>query len=206
MKVTDDVYGLDATEGNYAYVILGEKIILVDTGRPGQGKAILDELKSMNIKPEDIKHILITHHDIDHIGNLALLEEKTGASIWASKEDIPYIYGEKNREGIKRFLSFLVRTRKPEQVNSYPEDHNVEDISVISTPGHTPGHVCLLYKDVLFAGDLIRTSNGQIEPMKSLLNWNTDLSMESIKKVADLPFKLICPAHGKPVERKDDWK
>jgi len=88
LKVTDDVYALDATKRNYAYLILGEETILVDTGRPGQGKAILNELKSMNIKPEDIKHILITHHDIDHIGNLALLEKETGASIWASKEDI----------------------------------------------------------------------------------------------------------------------
>jgi len=114
LKVTGDVYALDATKGNYAYLILSEEIILVDTGRPGQGKAILNELKSMNIKPEDIKHILITHHDIDHIGNLALLEEETGASIWASKEDIPYIYGEKNREGIKRFLSFIFRIKKPE--------------------------------------------------------------------------------------------
>lgn len=205
MKVTDDVYALDATKGNYAYLILSEEIILVDTGRPGQGKAILNELKSMNIKPEDIKHILITHHDIDHIGNLALLEEETGASIWASKEDIPYIYGEKNREGIKRFLSFIFRIKKPGKINPFPEDHKIGDISVIPTPGHTPGHVCLVYKDVLFAGDLVRTSKGQIEPMQSFINWDTDLSRESIKKVGYLPFKWICPAHGGPVKRNGEW-
>ncbi len=205
MKVTDDVYALDATKRNYAYLILGEETILVDTGRPGQGKAILNELKSMNIKPEDIKHILITHHDIDHIGNLALLEKETGASIWASKEDIPYIYGEKNREGIKRFLSFIFRIKKPEKINPFPEDHKIGDISVIPTPGHTPGHVCLLYKDVLFAGDLVRTSKGQIEPMQSFINWDTDLSMESIRRVGDLPFKWICPAHGEPAKRDGEW-
>ncbi len=205
MKVTDDVHGLDSTKGNYAYLILGEEKILIDTGRPGQEKGILKELKAMNINPEDIKHILITHHDIDHIGNLALLEKETGASAWASKEDIPYINGEKNREGIKRFLSYIMRVKKPEKVNPYHEDHKIGDISVIPTPGHTPGHVCLLYKDVLFAGDLVRTSKGQIEPMQSFINWDTDLSLGSIKIIGDLPFKWICPAHGEPVERTDEW-
>lgn len=205
MKVTDDVFGLDATKGNYAYLILGEETILIDTGRPGQVKGILKELKSMNISPEDIKHILITHHDIDHIGNLALLEKETDASIWASKEDIPYIQGEKSREGIKRFLSFFLKTKKPEKTNPYPEDHKIGDVAIIQTPGHTPGHVCLLYKDVLFVGDLVRTSNGEIEPMASFINWDTDLSMESIRKVGDLPFKWVCPAHGEPVERKGEW-
>jgi hypothetical protein len=49
VKITDDVYALNSTKGNYAYLILREKNILVDTGRPGQGKSILDELKSLNI-------------------------------------------------------------------------------------------------------------------------------------------------------------
>ncbi len=141
LKVIEEVYGLDSTKGNYAYLILGEETILIDTGRPWQGKGILKELKSMNINPEDIKHILITHHDIDHIGSLAFLEKETGASIWASKEDIPYIQGDKSREGIKRFLSIIMRTQNPENINPYPEEHKIGDISVIPTPGHTPGHV-----------------------------------------------------------------
>lgn len=201
LKVTDDVYKLDATKGNYAYVILGEKAILIDTGRPGQGKAILNELKSLNINSRDIEHILLTHHDIDHIGNLALLEKETGANIWASKEDIPYIQGEKNREGIKRLITFIMKAEKPEKINSYPEDHKIGDISVVDTPGHTPGHVCLLYNDVLFAGDLIRTVDGEIGSTYSFMNLDHDLSKESLKKIVDLPFKWICPAHGEPIER-----
>ena len=203
MKVTDNVYALDATKGNYAYLIVDKEIALVDTGRPGQGKGILKELETLNIKPRDIKHILLTHHDVDHIGNLALLEAETGAKVWASKEDIPYICGEKNREGIKRLVSVIMRVKKPENINSYPEDQKIGDTKVIPTPGHTPGHVCLLYNDVLFAGDLIRTSNAQVGPMSSFMDWNTDLSKESAKKVANLSFNWICPAHGEPVERNN---
>ncbi len=203
MKVIDNIYALDSTKGNYAYLIVDKEIVLVDTGRPGQGKGILKELKTLNIKPQDIKHILLTHHDVDHIGNLALLEGETGAKVWASKEDIPYICGEKNREGIKRLVSIIMRVKKPGNINSYPEDQKIGDIKVIPAPGHTPGHVCLLYNDVLFAGDLIRTSKGQVGPMSSFMNWNTDLSKESAKKVGNLSFNWICPAHGEPVRRNN---
>lgn len=201
MKVTDDVYALDSTKGNYVYIILGKEKFLIDAGRPGQGKGILKEFKSMNIQPKDIKHILITHHDIDHVGNLALLEEKTGASVWASNEDIPYICGAKNRPGIKRFFSFIMRAKKPEKINAYSENQTFEDIEVIPTPGHTPGHVCLLYNDVLFVGDLVRSSKGQLNPMASFMNWDEPVLKESIKKMNNYSFKWVCPAHGEPVLR-----
>lgn len=206
MKVTEDVYAIDSTKGNYAYLILGDELTLIDTGRPGQGKGILKELDAMNVKLDDIKHILLTHHDVDHIGNLALLEEKTGAGIWASDEDIPYIRGEKSREGIKRLVSIIMRVKKPENVMAFKENQTVGDVEVISTPGHTPGHVCLLYKDVLFAGDLLRTSKEQISPMASFMNWNTTMSKDSIKKVADYNFEWICPAHGEPVKRDERFE
>jgi glyoxylase-like metal-dependent hydrolase (beta-lactamase superfamily II) len=206
LKVTDNVYTLESTKGNYAYLILGEETVLVDTGRPGQGKGILKELESINIKPQDIQHILITHHDVDHVGNLALLEEKSRANVWASKEDLPYICGNKSRHGIKKYLSYFMRIKKPENINPYPTDQKILDIEVIPTPGHTPGHICLLYKDILFVGDLVRTSKGQIKPMRSFMNWDTDLSLESAREIADLPFKWVCPAHGEPVERNDKWE
>jgi glyoxylase-like metal-dependent hydrolase (beta-lactamase superfamily II) len=205
LKVTDGVYALDSTKGNYAYIILGEEIILVDTGRPGQGKGILKELNSMNIKPEDVKHILITHHDIDHIGSLALIEKETGASIWASKEDIPYICGNKSRHGIKKYLSYIMRTKKPNKILPYPEELRIGNIEVIPTPGHTPGHVCLLYDEVLFVGDLFRTSKGKIVPMRSFMNWNESLLKESITKIGSYDFEWICPAHGEPIKRNENW-
>jgi glyoxylase-like metal-dependent hydrolase (beta-lactamase superfamily II) len=206
LRVNDYVYALDSTKGNYSYIILGGKNILVDTGRPGQGKGILNDLKSINVKPHDIEHILLTHHDLDHVGSAAFLQQETGAHIWASKVDIPYINGEKNREGIKRFLSYVMRVTKPDSIDPYPDDQKIGDVNVISTPGHTPGHVCLLYRDVLFAGDLFRTSNGMITPMRSFINWNDTILKESITKIDGYDFEWICPAHGQPLKRDGTLK
>ncbi|MBI5680425.1 MAG: MBL fold metallo-hydrolase [Methanobacterium sp.] len=206
MKITEDVYKLDSTSWNYAYLILGDEIVLIDTGRLGQGKNILKEIKSMNIRPEELKHILITHHDVDHVGNLALLEKATGAEIWAPKEDIPYIYSEKNRPGIKRIISLFMKVKKPQNINVYGENQKIGAIHVIPTPGHTPGHVCLLYKDVLFVGDLVRTSKGKLGTMRSSSTWDETLLKESIKKISDYDFEWICTAHGEPIRRDEQWE
>lgn len=206
MKITDKVYALDSTRGNYAYIIYDDDVILIDTGRPGQGKGILKELNSMNIRPEDIKHILITHHDVDHIGNLALLEKVSDARIWASKEDIPYINGDKNRPGIKRMVSILMRTGKPGNISTYPQKQEIEDIKIIPTPGHTSGHVCLLYEDVLLAGDLLRNSKGQLKPLASFMNDDETALRKSIDKIDQFSFKWVCPAHGEPIKIDNNRK
>lgn len=201
MKITDTVYMLDSTKGSHAYLILGKEMMLVDTCFPGRGKKILNELSSLNINPQDIKHILLTHYDGDHIGNAAMLEQATGAAVWASAVDIPYIYGQKTRPGIKKYISFFMKAPPPTHINPYPDDHRLGEVQVIATPGHTPGHVCLLYQDVLFAGDLLASSKGQVKPSPALMNWDQTKLMESIRMITTFSFQWICPAHGLPVER-----
>jgi glyoxylase-like metal-dependent hydrolase (beta-lactamase superfamily II) len=206
MKITDEVYALDCTSGSYAYVILGKEVTLVDTSMPGRGKAILDELKTLNVNAEDVRNILFTHHDVDHIGNADLLQKTCHADLWASKEDIPYIYGEKARHGIKRFLTSIFKVEIPHNVNPYPEDLKLGEFQIIPTPGHTPGHVCLLYHDTLFAGDLIRTGKGQIKPSPGLMTWDSSLALQSIRQMGQYSFRWVCPAHGIPIERGDLWE
>jgi len=145
MKIEENVYALESTKGSYSYLIKDKETILIDTGRPGKVKNILKEIESLNIKPKNIKHILLTHHDADRIGNAASLQKETGATLWASKEDIPYIRGDKNRPGVKKLGSLYLRgmgVKKPEKIRSY-NDFKIDDIEIISTPGHTP-RTCIL--------------------------------------------------------------
>ncbi len=206
MKIMENVYALDSTGGSYCYIIRNGETILIDTCFPGKGKAILAELKSMGIEPADVKHIFITHNDIDHIGNASMLQKATNALLWASKEDIPYINGEIKRPGTKKILSTLIKIEVPEKLNPYPENQKIGDIQIIPTPGHTPGHVCLLYRNVLFAGDLVVGSKGKLMPSPWFMTWNKNILRESIEKMAGYSFKWVCPAHGKPIERGDLWE
>ena len=205
MKIGENVYALESTKGSYAYLINDKETILIDTGRPGKIKNILNEIESLNIKPKNIKHILLTHHDVDHIGNATLLQEETGARLWASKEDIPYILGDKSRPGIKKIASLLMRVKKPEKIKSY-NDQKIGDIKIIPTPGHTPGHVSFLYRNILFAGDLVGNSNGVLKKPPKIGNSDEKSIKESILKMSEHSFKWVCPAHGEPLEVTDEWK
>jgi len=206
MQVADNVFLLQATKGAYAYLVCGAETVLIDTGLPWQGKGIIRELAAMGVQPRDIKQILLTHYDVDHIGNAALLQEATGAKLWASETEIPYIRGDRPRPGFKKYLPYLLRVRRPEKLNAYVPGESIGGVKAEPTPGHTPGHVCLLYKDVLFAGDLVENKNGRLRPYPAAWNWNGPVLRESIKTVAALPFRLVCPAHGLPIERGGQWE
>ncbi len=98
-----------------------------------------------------------------------------------------------------------MRVKKPEKIKSY-NDQKIDDIEIIPTPGHTPGHVSFLYKDILFAGDLVRNSNGVLKKLPKMGNSDEKSLNESILKMSKYSFKWVCPAHGEPLEVKDKWK
>lgn len=198
MKVSDNIYMLDSSIGSHVYLIKGEEIILIDTGLPFMRQGILKEIKSMGIELTEIKHILITHHDIDHIGNAFILQQLTGAKIWASREDIPYIYGDIDRSSFKKYFKYIFKLKVPKNINPYQSGENINGIEIIPTPGHTPGHVSFLYHDALFTGDLLENKGGKLKPYPSAWNWDNEVMAKSVEKVAGMAVKWICPAHGKP--------
>jgi len=202
MKLTDHIYMLESSRGSYVYLIKGEETVLIDTGLSFKRKGILNEIKSIGIELKDIKHILLTHHDIDHIGNVFMLRQLTGAKVWASREDIPYIYGDIDRSSFKKYLKYIFKVKVPDHIDPYIPGESVNGVEIIPTPGHTPGHVCLLYKDVLFLGDILENKDGKLRPYPQAWNWNNEAMLESIQKIANIPVKWLCPAHGMPVEGK----
>ena len=201
MKLTDKVYVLDSTKGSYVYLLDGAEKMLVDTGLSLRGRHIVKELSSLGVALQEIRHILLTHYDLDHIGNVADLAEKTGASVWASETERPYILGEKDRPGFKKHLAKVMPVRKPESVKAFPQDGKFGEITVIPSPGHTPGHVCLLFDGVLFAGDLVENKKGVIKAYPAFWNWDTGRLAQSIREVEKFEFQWIAPAHGVPVKR-----
>lgn len=200
MKIADNIYRLEASKGSYVYLILGEEAMLIDTGLSFRGKGIMKELASLVGDPRQIRHILITHHDIDHIGNLYDLQQWTGAKVWASEEDIPYINGQLDRSSFKKYLKYVFKVKIPGNISSYIPGETINGVEIIPTPGHTPGHVSLYYQGVLFAGDLLESRGGKLRPYPKAWNWNNETLLESVKTAESLGAQCICPAHGSPVK------
>ena len=198
MFITDNVYAVEASKGAYAYALRqGEGVTLIDTSTVGRGESIEAELRARGLG--EVKRILLTHHDVDHIGNAALLQQKYRCEVYISATDMPYVQGVKKREGIKRLFSSLFKVALPEHLQALPQD-DIAGIQIIPSPGHTPGHTCFLFEKVLFAGDLLNSRNGVLHRFYPLMTWDMPQALASAHAMNSLDFAWVCPVHGEPVK------
>lgn len=200
MEIINNVYQLESAKGSHAFLIKADENILIDTGMPGSSEQMLAEINSLGVATQNLQKILLTHHDIDHIGNVGKLQAQTGAEVWAPAADIPYIMGDKNREGIKRLVQKFNREPKPVNINGYEKDQTFGEIQIIPAPGHTPGHAIILYRNVLFVADLFKTKGSEITQLPRLMNRDHKQASKAVAILKDLNYDWICPSHGNPIQ------
>jgi glyoxylase-like metal-dependent hydrolase (beta-lactamase superfamily II) len=206
LKVANQVHLIDGTKGSFVYLVLGSEPVLVDTSLPGKSERIVQAVNALGMQMTDIAHIVLTHHDVDHIGNAHVLASLSGATVWASRLEVPYIHGEHQEKGIRKLIRAMVKVEKPHVDKTYDSGARVGSLEVIPSPGHTSGHVSFVVDDVLLAGDLVTTRRGKLKPSPSFLTTDKNALKESIRNIGRLKFDLICPAHGTPVRRSSLWE
>jgi len=198
MQITDQVYSLDCTRQSHVYAISQKDgTVLIDTSMPGASKAIAGELRAQG--KDKVLAILLTHHDVDHTGNAAALQDEFSAPVYISATDMPYLTGDKHREKLKRLIGALVKVSAPKDLRPLPEGE-LFGITVVPTPGHTPGHTCFFFDDVLFAGDLMSSHGGMLQHSRPLMTWNMPDVIGSVASVKSCGAKWVCPGHGAPVQ------
>jgi glyoxylase-like metal-dependent hydrolase (beta-lactamase superfamily II) len=201
--------------GANVFLLVGNTLTLVDTGFRGRSVHILKEVTRLGYSPVDISSIIITHHHADHVGSLAALKEITQAKVFAHPADAPYIEGRLPQPGpagpgwfsnVAAPLKGLWAT-VPVAVDTLLGDGDqlpiLGGIKILHTPGHTPGSISLfLEKEGLFiVGDVLSNTFGLGLPSKA---FTIDLAQEinSIKKLVDFDFNMICFGHGLPIRRE----
>ena len=211
MKIIPNVYQITIGSCNSVNVFLvaEEKLTLIDTGSQTSAKQIIDFIHKIGRSEEEIVLIVITHNHPDHTGGLAKLKEISGAEIVAHQADIASLpFGRivnKICQGIVRtsighhiYLDKAIIDRPLSGGEVLPP---LGGMKVIWTPGHTPGSISLLapkYR-MLFVGDLINTRFGKLRIPYRLINVNTNDAKDSMKRVAELDFNIVCVGHGKPL-------
>lgn len=132
--------------------------VLIDPG--GEAGPLMHRMNRLGLR---LMAIINTHGHFDHIGAVAELQQVSGAPFWLHEADAPLVAGAREHAG-KWGLPFGEIPR----IDQTMEDGQVIpfggfEIAVIHTPGHTPGGVCLDWKegvavgDTLFAGSIGRT-------------------------------------------------
>ncbi|WP_029474876.1 MBL fold metallo-hydrolase [Deinococcus frigens] len=103
MKLSDDLLVLElTTDFGTGPTVLHPVLILdsqaghtlVDTGMPDMEGAIEAALAEVGVTLKDIRQVIITHHDLDHIGSLEAVVKASGTQVWASARETSFIQGE----------------------------------------------------------------------------------------------------------------
>ena len=156
-KIGETVYHLPEVHGGPT-ILLGDDVVLVDTGVPGSETAILAAVEELGRTAGDVTDIVITHADGDHVGGLAALVEATGATVWASAQEADVIEGRAPaRSGDVQRRASVGRRFEPGE--TLPLHGGIE---THDTHGHTVGHVSLLLpaERILIAGDALNNRAG----------------------------------------------
>ena len=188
----------------------GDETVLVDTGvgtqLPGMEGLLPQHLAALNIRPEEIGVVLMTHLHVDHIGgafdpvsgralfpNAKFFISEAEIDFWSQSSpdlgdirDLPQELIDLTIHCAGRALSILERQIQPFK----PDSELLPGITGIGLLGHTPGHSGFVFKSA--AGDFIGTGDSMHDPILHLTHpeW-TSMGDLSRAKTAETRRRLL---------------
>jgi len=193
----------------------GDEYMLWDTGhamtmpKVAPKVSLVDLLAKIDVKPDQIKYVGISHYHADHTGQIASFPKATlliGAREWDA------ISAPKPAEGVnfKPFESWIKGESKVEPQVLDKDVFGDGTVMMLRTPGHTPGHSSLLVKlpqmgPVILSGDAVHFRENYDSDGVPSFNYDraqTVASIERIKKIAaNLKATLIIQHDARDVEK-----
>ena len=197
--------------GSSVFLLLDERVTVVDTGFPGSAGRILTALTNAGRSPNDVGHVLITHYHPDHLGGLAGLLRHVPARVGVHAAETPAVCGEAPMPLPLRYARLAERFAPAMRwVGRCPVDTVLQDgdelpvlggLRVVHTPGHTPGHIALYLPErgVVIAGDALqRRASGLIPPAR-LVTADWEEALRSVQRLAALEFDVLALSHFPPL-------
>jgi glyoxylase-like metal-dependent hydrolase (beta-lactamase superfamily II) len=202
------------------YLLRGSKLALVDTGvATSPLEDIRPALKGLGLDLTDVDYVLNTHGHHDHLGgNANLKREAPEAQIHLHRDDKPFAEShEYHRTFMTEFLDYFGRAdqvpvRQAIFVKTLGEgdagvDRVLEDgdrvdlgagleLSVIHSPGHTPGSVCFYWESeqLLLTGDAVQGRGSRAGGWP--LYFHAASYRQSIDRLLGVPLETLCLGHG----------
>lgn len=197
-----------------------DDLLLVDVPYPGQLPLLEHAINSVGRSLDAVTAILITHDDIDHLGCLAEIKSRYPAiQILASTVEAPYVTGAVkslrlqqaeamyDATSVDQQRGALAFQRALEQIIRIPIDRELadegvlspfNDLQVITTPGHTPGHLSLFHtsSQTLISGDACVVENGHLAIANPHFTLDLEGAKSSIRKLSSLPIRTVYCYHG----------
>jgi len=194
----------------YAYLVMGEKIALIDSGVAGSEKIVFDYLGRIGKSPLDIELLIFTHAHPDHIGAAKAIREQSGCATSAHFDAKDWIEDVELQFAVRPVPGFHSLVGGSTQVDHLLSDNEVLDLGgvtlkILHTPGHSKDSLSLfcLEDGVLISGDAVphpgdlpiyedpEASVSSIDRMRRLENLKVLLSSWSAPEPGADPLGLL---------------
>jgi N-acyl homoserine lactone hydrolase len=156
-------------------------------------KTLTDQLAEIGLKPAAITHVAISHTHGDHIGNVGLFPNST---ILMQRAEYRWINSPNGPNDNVNQLMALARQLlgNPKNLQLIEGDMDVfgdGSVTLVSTPGHTPGHQSLLVHlkksgFVILSGDVVHLEENFKNDVVPSLNTDKAESIASMEKIRSL--------------------
>jgi len=190
-----------------AYLVRADVPTIIDTGTPGAAERVLGALGGVGLRPGDVGRILLTHAHADHAGNAAELAGATGAAVHVAPGAAPFVSERREQPRpqaatpIGHGLVQYVKVALPWTLDPFETEASLVDgaqvgpFRVVDTPGHSAGHVSLLWEErgILFAGDAAANITA-VGPHPAADD--PDLSRATFRRLGEHRFDSACFGHG----------
>ena len=186
------------------FLITEERLTLIDAGLPGSRRPLERYLRRIGRSIDELERIICTHGHPDHIGGVRELAAG-GADVLIHPDDLA---------GLEVTFRDALRARSRGPLLHYLTPHPGDTVAitggdelpvlggltVIHTPGHTPGSVCLWSSRhrVLFTGDVLQVIRGRLTYASSVFSHDYAAARKSVARLAELDPVLIATAHYRP--------
>lgn len=215
-QITPGLWEIDEI-GDFVHCYLWEwqqGLTLIDTGTPGAVHAILDAITAKGWALHNVRRIIITHGDADHMGSAAKLKKATGALVGCHTVEKTLLERPSRRKPASWWLRPIFASMQLlPQFNPLPVapdelyvDGQVlpEGFIVVHTPGHSAGHISLLHREkrVLIVGDALSNRGGNLTlppPYFTPDMKNAERSAWKLAKKYGDDFDAAVFGHGPPI-------
>ncbi|MDA2341512.1 MBL fold metallo-hydrolase [Bacillus cereus] len=200
-------------------IILHNKLTLVDTGYPNFLPLIENAILKHGYEMKNLKNIIITHYDDDHIGAVYDFKVKyPNINVIASEIESNYINGDIKSERLVQAEEMLERMPNEEKefgkwfiqqlknIKHISVDEKVHDgqmilnneCQVVATPGHTPGHISLYFPnlDCVITGDAAVQENRELVIANPNFCLDIERAEQSLNRIKSLKAAQYYCYHG----------
>jgi glyoxylase-like metal-dependent hydrolase (beta-lactamase superfamily II) len=191
------------------------ELTLVDSLFDTDGARILRLIERIGHRPEQLRHIVITHGHRSHLGGMARLKELSGATLYAHEWEADILQGERKAQPVSLVPGRPFRAYVPLQlglalgVGKHPPakvDHfvtggdRIGPLELLDASGHSPGHLGFAWHErkALIAGDAIATWPGLMAGWPAF-NLNAKQHRAALRRLAEIDAEVCGVGHGPPI-------